>query len=64
MGNRKLLAVVLTLQTWRHWVEGSALPFVLWTGHKNLVYVRNAKWLNSRQIRWALFLDRFHFTLT
>lgn len=28
-GNWELLAVVLTLQEWRHWLEGSALLFVV-----------------------------------
>lgn len=36
--NKDLLAVVLMLQEWRHWLEGAAQPFVLWTNHKNLTY--------------------------
>ncbi|KAK7879248.1 hypothetical protein WMY93_033967 [Mugilogobius chulae] len=64
IGNRELLAVVLALQEWRHWLEGSELPFVVWTDHKNLAYLRSAKRLNSRQARWALFLGRFNFILT
>lgn len=35
--------MVLTLQEWRHWLDGLALPFVVWTDHKNLVYFRSAK---------------------
>lgn len=31
MGNRKLLALVLALQVWRHWLEGGEGPFVAWT---------------------------------
>lgn len=31
VGNWELLAVVLALQEWRHWLEGSTLPFVVWT---------------------------------
>uniref|UniRef100_A0A8P4GPN0 Gypsy retrotransposon integrase-like protein 1 n=1 Tax=Dicentrarchus labrax TaxID=13489 RepID=A0A8P4GPN0_DICLA len=64
VGNRELLAVVVALQEWRHWLEGAALPFIVWTDHKNLAYLRSAKRLNSRQARWALFLDRFVFTFT
>ena len=64
VGNRELLAVVLALQEWRHWLEGSTHPFVVWTDHKNLSYLRSARRLNSRQARWALFLGRFNFTLT
>lgn len=64
MGNVELLAVVLALQEWRHWLDGAALPFVVWTDHKNLTYLQNAKRLHSPQTRWALFLGRFQFTLT
>ncbi|XP_050924947.1 uncharacterized protein LOC108874699 [Lates calcarifer] len=64
VGNRELLAVVLALQEWRHWLEGSTHPFIVWTDHKNLSYLRSARRLNSRQARWALFLGRFNFTLT
>ncbi len=44
--------------------EGAAEPFLVWTDHKNLEYIRSAKRLNSRQARWALFFDRFSFTLS
>ena len=64
VGNRELLAVVLALQEWRHWLEGSTHPFIVWSDHKNLSYLRTARRLNSRQARWALFLGRFHLTLT
>ncbi|CAK6981241.1 uncharacterized protein LOC108874699, partial [Scomber scombrus] len=64
VGNRELLAVVLALQEWRHWLEGAAQPFIVWTDHKNLAYLRSARRLNSRQARWALFLGRFDFTLS
>ncbi len=64
IGNRELLAVRLALGEWRHWLEGLAQPFLVWTDHKNLEYIRSAKRLSSRQARWALFFDRFDFTLS
>ena len=64
IGNRELLAVKLALEEWRHWLEGSTIPFLVWTDHKNLEYIRTAKRLNSRQSRWALFFTRFNFTLS
>ncbi|XDV50904.1 hypothetical protein PO909_019890 [Leuciscus waleckii] len=64
IGNRELLAVKLALEEWRHWLEGSGVPFIVWTDHKNLEYIRSAKRLNSRQARWALFFGRFDFTLS
>ncbi len=64
IGNRELLAVKLALEEWRHWLEGSEVPFIVWTDHKNLEYISSAKRLNSRQARWALFFGRFEFSLS
>ena len=64
IGNRELLAVHAALEEWRHWLEGSKQPFIVWSDHKNLTYVRTAKRLGPRQARWALFFNRFNFTLT
>ncbi|XP_041810033.1 uncharacterized protein lrfn4b [Chelmon rostratus] len=64
VGNRELLAVKLALEEWRHWLEGAEQPFLVWTDHKNLEYIRTARRLNSRQARWALFFTRFNFTLS
>ncbi len=64
IGNRELLAVKLALQEWRHWLEGAKHPFIIWTDHKNLTYIREAKRLNPRQARWALFFNRFEFILS
>ena len=59
--NRELLAVKIALEEWRHWLEGAVHPFLVWTNHKNLEYIRQAKRLNSRQARWTLFFNRFFF---
>uniref|UniRef100_A0A674N814 Reverse transcriptase/retrotransposon-derived protein RNase H-like domain-containing protein n=1 Tax=Takifugu rubripes TaxID=31033 RepID=A0A674N814_TAKRU len=42
VGNWELLAVVLALQEWRHWLEGGTQPFIVWTDHKNLTYVHRS----------------------
>uniref|UniRef100_A0A8C6MDH0 Gypsy retrotransposon integrase-like protein 1 n=1 Tax=Nothobranchius furzeri TaxID=105023 RepID=A0A8C6MDH0_NOTFU len=64
VGDRELLAVKLALEEWRHWLEGAELPFVIWTDHKNLIYLKEAKRLNPRQYRWSLFFTRFNFVLS
>ncbi len=64
IGNRELLAVKLALEEWRHCLEGAKHSFVVWTDHKNLAYIQEAKRLNSRQARWALFFNRFDFVLS
>lgn len=64
VGDRELLAVKLALEEWRHWLEGAKEPFVVWTDHKNLQYLKSARRLNPRQARWALFFSRFNFSLS
>ncbi len=64
IGNWELLAIKLALEEWRHWLEGAARPFTVLTDHKNLQYLRDAKRLNPRQARWALFFTRFNFTIS
>ncbi|KAG1933640.1 retrotransposable element [Pimephales promelas] len=64
VGNRELLAIRLALGEWRHWLEGSVVPFVVWTDHRNLEYIRSAKRLCARQARWALFFTRFNFSIS
>ena len=64
VGNRELLAVHAALEEWRHWLEGAKHPILIWTDHKNLTYIREAKRLGPRQARWALLFSRFNFTLT
>ncbi len=64
VGNRELLAIRLALGEWRHWLEGASVPFIVWTDHRNLEYIRSAKRLNARQARWALFFGRFEFSIS
>ncbi|KAK3540922.1 hypothetical protein QTP86_005817 [Hemibagrus guttatus] len=61
IGNSELLAIKLDLEEWRHWLEGANHPFEVITDHKDLQYLREAKCLNPRQARWALFFTRFNF---
>ena len=63
VGNRELLAVHEALEEWRHWLEGAQHPVLIWTNHKNLTHIREAKRLGPRQARWALLFSRFNFTL-
>uniref|UniRef100_A0A4W5Q2M8 Reverse transcriptase RNase H-like domain-containing protein n=1 Tax=Hucho hucho TaxID=62062 RepID=A0A4W5Q2M8_9TELE len=64
VGDRELLAVVRALKAWRHWLEGAKHPFLIWTDHRNLEYIRAARRQNPRQARWAMFFTRFDFTLS
>lgn len=43
VGDRELLAIKLALDEWRHWLEGTTQPFVIFTDHKYLEYLLTAK---------------------
>uniref|UniRef100_A0A8C6MBY8 Gypsy retrotransposon integrase-like protein 1 n=1 Tax=Nothobranchius furzeri TaxID=105023 RepID=A0A8C6MBY8_NOTFU len=64
VGDRELLAVKNALEEWRHWLEGAEHPITIWTDHKNLAYLKEAKRLNPRQSRWSLFFSRFNFIIS
>uniref|UniRef100_A0A8C6Q666 Gypsy retrotransposon integrase-like protein 1 n=2 Tax=Nothobranchius TaxID=28779 RepID=A0A8C6Q666_NOTFU len=64
VGDRELLAIKLALEEWRDWLEGAEHPIIIWTDHKNLAYLKEAKRLNPRQSRWSLFFSRFQFLIS
>lgn len=47
----QLIAVKPVLEEWRHWLENSEHPFLVWTDHKNLSYIQDATCFNSCQAR-------------
>lgn len=64
IGDCELLAIKLALEEWRHWLEGAQHPFAIFTDHKNLQYLREAKRLNPRLACWAMFFTRFNFQIS
>lgn len=61
--DRELLAIVAALSEWRHFLQGSTVPFVVLTDHRSLEYFMSTKQLTRRQARWYLFLSEFNFVL-
>jgi RNase H-like domain found in reverse transcriptase/Reverse transcriptase (RNA-dependent DNA polymerase)/Integrase zinc binding domain/Chromo (CHRromatin Organisation MOdifier) domain len=61
--DKEMLAVIRSLEEWRHFLEGARHSFEIWTDHKNLEYFMTTKKLNRRQARWSLYLSRFEFQL-
>jgi len=47
--NKKMLAIIYTLEKWRYFLEGARHLVEIWTDHKNLEYFMTAKKLNRRQ---------------
>ena len=49
--DKEMLVVIRYLEAWRHFLEGAAIKFEIWTDHKNLEYFMKAQKLNRRQAR-------------
>src|SRR5258705_10841764 len=47
--NKEMLAIMRTLEEWRHFLEGSDQKFEIHMDHKNLSYFQEAHKLNCRQ---------------
>ncbi len=61
--DKELLAIMLALVEWRHYLMGVAQDFEIWTDHQNLQYFRKPQRLNHRQARWVTELAEYHFSL-
>src|SRR5271169_2441711 len=44
--DRELLAIMQALEEWRHYIQGSGHPTIIYSDHKNLRYFRSAQKLN------------------
>lgn len=64
IGEKELLAIKCALENWRHLLEGTSYPIIIYSNHRNLQYLQQSRTLTSRQIRWSYFLDKFNFILT
>lgn len=62
--DKELLAIVDSMQEWRHILEGASHPVTIYTDHKNLEYFMSSRVLNRRQARWSISLSRFNFVIT
>ncbi len=61
--DKELLAIMLALSEWRHYLMGAAKDVEIWTDHQNLQYYRLPQKLNRRQARWVTELAEYHFVL-
>ena len=57
----KLLAIVETFKTWRHYLEGYKHKVLIFTNHNNLRQFMDTKSLSSCQVRWAQELSWYYF---
>jgi len=61
--NQEPLAIIRSLQEWRHYIQGSPFETIVLSDHKNLTYFRSAQKLNRRQARWSPYLSEFNIKL-
>ncbi|SJL02936.1 uncharacterized protein ARMOST_06277 [Armillaria ostoyae] len=61
--DKELLAIMLTLSDWRHYLMGALEDIEIWMDHQNLQYFRKPQKLNRRQARWVTELAEYHFVL-
>ena len=61
--DKEMLAIMRSLEEWRHFLEGVKHKVGIWMDHKNLEYFMTAKKLNCRQAHWSLYLSRFDFVM-
>jgi len=59
---KELLAIVLALAFWRHFLQ-NGLEFDIWTDHLNLLYYAQPQKLNRRQSRWQSELQNYNFKI-
>ena len=59
----EMLAIMRSLEEWRHFLKGVKHKVEIWMDHKNLEYFMTAKKLNHRQAQWSLYLLRFDFVM-
>jgi len=48
--NKEMLAIICTLEEWRHFLKGAWHLVEIWTDHKNMEYFMTAKKLNHHQV--------------
>lgn len=58
---QELLAVLIALRQWRHYLLGSRFRVI--TDHKSLVYLKTQPHLSQRQTRWLEYLEQFDLTI-
>ena len=57
--DRELLAMILVLEEWKQYIQGTSHPVTIITDHKNPFYIKDPRKLSQRQARWSLFLQDF-----
>ena len=61
--DKEMLAIVETLEHYRHYFEGLGQQITIYSDHHNLLWFTETKVYNRRQARWAEKLSKFDFKI-
>jgi len=59
ISDKELLAIILALEEWKHFLIGCKHKVEILTDHQNLTYFKTKQHLNARQSKMGRFLTRF-----
>ena len=61
--DKELLAIIDSLENWRHFLKGATHPFIIYSDHRNLLYQKKPEKMTQRLVRWSLFLSELNFKI-
>ena len=61
--DKEMLAIVESLEHYRHYFEGLGQQITVYSDHHNLLWFTKTKIYNWRQVRWAEKLSKFNFVI-
>lgn len=61
--NRKLLAIMKTFKTWRHYLKSCKYKVLVLTDYNNFYWFMNTKNLSFRQVHQAQKLSQYYFQI-
>ena len=62
-GKLELLALIVCLQQWRHYLQGCKKGFTIFTDHEPLLAIKTTKNPSRMLLRWLYFIEQFKFVV-
>ena len=64
IAEKELLAIKTAFKDWRHFLWGAKHTVTVYTDHRNLQFMKAARQLTPRQLRWMQFFAEYDFVVT
>ena len=62
-GKLELLALIVTLEHWRHYLKGAPKGLTIITDHEPLLAIKKTKNPSRMLLRWLAFIEQFNFDI-